>query len=118
MQLENIAINWDESLHNSRDRKKNGIIAIESKEQYDYQNNHKTDKVKGISVTVVDLFNKFEKTVVKVSGITKPLDIKDNSKYMHVYFSNLQGKVYQINNSINFSITADNVEFLNSSNEG
>jgi hypothetical protein len=111
MKLDSLVIDWDSSLHNNKSE--SGLVAIGVKEAYEYNGSKRTERVIGYNIEVVDTFNRFEKTVIRVPN--KPFDIKDDDNYLNVYFSGLRGKAYMeySTNTVKFSVCADNVEILN-----
>lgn len=114
MTVESLKIDWDECLHNND--KNSGLIAIGVKEVYEYSGSKRTNRVIGYAIEVVDTLNKFEKTSVKVMGLTKkPFEIGDNDEYLNVYFVGLQGRAYMdyATNTVKFSVTAEDVRILN-----
>lgn len=111
MTLENLVIDANATLHNNKTD--SGLIAVGIKECYEYNGSKRTDKVQGYAVEVVDSFNRFEKSIIKVLGLAqKPFEIKD--EYLSVYFENLKIKPYvdYSSNSVKFSITASSVVLL------
>lgn len=113
MTLENLVIDWDASLHNTKEN--SGLIAVGIKETYEYNGSQRTNRIVGYSVEVVDTMNRFEKTSVKVGVTEKPFEVDNNDEYLNVFFVNLKGKAYMDYNShsVKFSLTADRVQVLN-----
>lgn len=113
MTLGDLVIDWNASLHNYE--KDSGLVAVRIKEAYEYDGSRRTDRIIGYSVEVADTYNRFEKTTVKVLGITKkPFEISDDDMYLNVFFVGLKGKVYMdySTGSVKFSFTADGVQVL------
>lgn len=111
MTLENLIIDSNATLHNSKTD--SGLIAVAIKEYYEYDGSKRTDKIQGYAVEVVDSFNRFEKSVIKLPGLSqKPFEIQD--EYLSVYFKGLNIKPYvdYSSNTVKFSITANDVEVL------
>lgn len=117
MELSDIVINWDESIHNT---KEGTLIAVELKDIYQFDKNTKrfTDRIIGYTVVVVDCLNAFSKSSIRIETNERPsskiqagIDTKD---YCSVFFHGLGGKVYKDFSSgeVRFSITAKSVEVL------
>lgn len=112
MRLDDLVIDWNASLHNNKSG--SGLIAVGIKDTYKYDGNRRTDEIIGYTIDVVDTMNRFEKTSIKVLGLSqKPFEV-EKDEYVRIYFKGLTGKVYTdfSTNVVKFSISADDVEIL------
>lgn len=112
MDLKNLVIDWNASIHNCQDAEKS-LVATNVKPVYEYENKRKTEKIVGYSITLVDFLNEFEKYQVRIDGQEKPLIIPEGN-YIPVYLRNLTGKLYTdfASGEVKVSLRADAVELL------